>query len=160
MFLMTALAFAEGEGNIISPDGSLVVVLSLFMLTVFILNRLLFRPVGRVLDERQTRVEGDINEARAATRDSERQLAEYEAAIRQARAEAYRGVEQTRAGALDQRKQIIDAAKQKAAQQINGAKAEITEQAESARAQLGSEARQIAERISRTLLGRSVGGGG
>src|SRR5215475_3582798 len=156
--MMTALAFAEGGGNIISPDGSLVVVLLLFMLTVFILNRLLFRPVGRVLDERESRVRGDRNEARAATRNSERRLSEYESAIRQARADAYRRIEQTRAGALEERQKIVDEAKEKAARQIDGARGEVRKQVASAREQLGSEARQIADRISRALLGRNVGG--
>ena len=48
-----ALAFAEGGGNIISPNGSLVFILVLFLLFVFVMNRLLFRPISRVLDERQ-----------------------------------------------------------------------------------------------------------
>src|SRR5215510_14846349 len=120
--MMTALAFAEGGGNIISPDGSLVVVLFLFLLTVFILNRLLFRPVGRVLDDRGNRIHGDRNDARAATRNPERRLAEYEAAIRQARAEAYRRIEQTRAAVLEQRQKIVDEAKHNAAVQIDRAK--------------------------------------
>ena len=67
MVLMT-LALAEGGGDIISPDGSLVFVLVLFLVFVFLLNRILFRPVGRVLDERQTLIEGSANEALFARR--------------------------------------------------------------------------------------------
>jgi hypothetical protein len=43
------LAFAEGGGNIISPDGSLVFVLFLFIILVFV-ERILFGPSGG-LDE-------------------------------------------------------------------------------------------------------------
>jgi F-type H+-transporting ATPase subunit b len=156
---MTILAFAEGGGSIISPDGSLVVVLILFMLFVFVLNRLLFKPIGRVLDERQARIEGDTAEARAATRNSGSRLAEYEAAIKNARNEGYRRIEQERTRALQQRQQMIDDVKQKSASEIDRAKNEIAGQAAAARAQLDSEARQVAERISQVLLGRTVGGG-
>lgn len=153
------LAFAEGGGNIISPDGSLVIVLLLFIIFVFVLNRILFRPVGRVLDERQTLTEGATNEARAARRRYEAKLAEYDATIRQARAESYRRSEQERAAALEERRQTIEAAKQHANSLIEEAKLDIKGQAGLARTSLESEARQIAEQISRTVLGRAVGGG-
>ena len=153
------LAFAEGGGNIISPDGSLVFVLVLFLILVFVLNRILFRPIGRVLDERQTLTEGAANEARAARRTYETRLAEYEATIRQARAESYKRSEQERAAAVEERRHLIDDAKQHTHEQIERAKREIEQQVVQARAALESESRQIAERISRTVLGRTVGGG-
>ena len=153
------LAFAGGGGNIISPDGSLVLILFLFIIFVFVLNRILFRPVGRVLDERQTLTEGAANEARAAVRRYEARLAEYDATIRQARAEGYRRSEQERAAALEERRRIIEAAKQQANGLIEQARHEIEAQAANARAALESEARQIAAQISRTILGRAVGGG-
>jgi F-type H+-transporting ATPase subunit b len=153
------LAFAEGGGNIISPDGSLVFVLFLFIILVFVLNRLLFRPIGRVLDERQTLTEGAANQARAARRTYEARLAEYEATIRQTRAECYKRSEQERAAAVEERRRLIDEAKLQAHEQIDRAKQEIEQQVSLARAALESESRQIAERISRTVLGRTVGGG-
>ena len=153
------LAFAEGGGNIISPDGSLVFVLILFLIFVFVLNRILFRPIGRVLDERQTLTEGAANQARAARQRYEARLAEYEATIRQARAESYRRSEQERAAALDERRRLIEEAKHHAHEEIGRARHEIERQVAGARAALESESRQIAERISRTVLGRTVGGG-
>jgi F-type H+-transporting ATPase subunit b len=157
---MTALAFAEGEGNIISPDGSLVFVLILFLLFVFTLNRLLFRPIGRVLDERESLIKGDTNEGRAAARGAEIKLAEYEAAIRAARTEGYRLIEQQRAVALQERETLLEEARQSAAALIESAKADMNKQAAAARAQLEAETRSVAERISRVLLGRAIGGGG
>ena len=157
--MVPTFAFAEGGGNIISPDGSLVFVLILFLIFVFVLNRILFRPIGRVLDERETLTAGAASEARAVTRRYESKLTEYEAAIRQARAESYRRSEQERAAALDERRRLIEEAKQHANGEIGQAKEEIQGQVAAARAALESESRQIAERISRTVLGRTVGGG-
>jgi F-type H+-transporting ATPase subunit b len=153
-----ALAFAEG-GNIINPDGSLVFVLVLFLLFVFVMNRLLFRPISRILDERQTLTTGAANQARAAARRYENKLNEYEATVRQARAESYKKLEAGRAVALDERSRVIEEAKQQTAEEIGRAKAEIERQAAQARATLETESRQIAEEISRTILGRTVGGG-
>ena len=154
MIANVALAFQEGSGNIISPDGSLIFILVLFILFVFVMNRLLFRPIGRVLDERQTLTEGATNEARAAVRRYQAKLADYESSIRQARAESYKKLEQDRAAALEQRSRAIDAAKQETTGKIEQARAEIGREAEAARAALETESRQIAETISRTVLGR------
>lgn len=159
MLAKIALALAEGSGNIISPDGSLVVILVLFIIFVFLMNRLLFKPVSRVLDERHTLTQGATNEARAARRRYQTRLADYESSIRQARAESYRLSEQQRAAALEERSRIIEQAKQEATAQIEQAKAEIEEQVGQARGALEVESRQIAEQISSTVLGRTVGGG-
>ena len=152
-------AFAESGGNIISPDGSLIFILILFLIFVFVLNRLLFRPISRVLDERQTLIEGSANQARASRRRYDAKLAEYESTIRQARADGYRRVEQERAAALEHRRGVIEDAKQQAHELIANARQEIEKQAAQARIALESEGRQIAQRISRTILGRTVGGG-
>jgi F-type H+-transporting ATPase subunit b len=149
-----ALAFAEGGGNIISPNGSLVFILALFLLFVFVMNRLLFRPIGRVLDERETLTEGATNEARAAVRRYQVKLADYESTIRQVRAENYKKLEQDRTAALEDRRHVIEAAKRETSEIIEHAKSEIERQASAARAALESESRQIAETISRTVLGR------
>lgn len=159
LFVPKTLAFAEGGGNIISPDASLVFVLILFLVFVFVLNRILFRPISRVLDARQTLIEGSANEARAARRRYDAKLADYDATIRQTRAESYRRLEQDRAVALEARRKVIEEAKQQAHEQIGHARLEIGQQAALARTALESETRQIAERISRTVLGRTVGGG-
>lgn len=160
MLGVIALALAGGEENIIQPNASLIFVFVLFIIFVFLLNRLLFRPIGRVLDEREALTEGATNEARAAARRYQNELAGYEASIRQARGEGYRRLEQERAAALEERRRLIEEAKQKASAEIAHAKTEIAAQAASARAALEIESRQIAERISRTVLGRVVGGGG
>jgi F0F1-type ATP synthase membrane subunit b/b' len=105
-------------------------------------------------------VEADVNQARAASRRSERKLSEYEFAIRTARTDGYRLIERERAKALHERQALLDDAKKAAATEIERARDEIGNQATQARSQLETDARMIAEQISRTLLGRPVGGGG
>lgn len=159
MLAMIVLALAEEGGNIINPDGSLIVIFVLFIIFVFVLNRLLFKPVGRVLDEREALTEGATAEARAATRQYQTRLADYEATIRQARTESYRRLEQERAAALEERRRLLEAAKAEAGLRIESAKSAVADEAARARAALEDESRQIAEQISRAVLGREVGGG-
>jgi len=153
------LVLAEGGENIIQPDLSLVLVLVLFLIFAFVLNKILFKPVSKVLDERHNLTVGATDEARSAVRIYQSRLADYEARIREARAQAYRQAELDRATALERRRQTIDEVKQQAARQIEEAKFNIKHQAAEALAALERDSHEIAQRISRTLLGRPVGGG-
>ncbi|MEK6299374.1 MAG: ATP synthase F0 subunit B [Acidobacteriota bacterium] len=159
MLLTLVLVLAEGGENIIQPDLSLVLVLVLFLIFAFVLNKILFKPISKVLDERHNLTVGASDEARAAVRSYQSRLADYEARIREARAQGYRQAELDRAAALERRRQTIDEVKQQATRQIEEAKSNIKHQAAEALAALESDSHQIAERISRTLLGRTVGGG-
>lgn len=159
MLLTPVLALAAGEDNIIQPDLSLVVVLVLFLIFVFILNKILFKPISKVLDERHNLTVGASDEARAAGRSYQLRLADYESRIREARAKGYQRAELERAAALERRRLMIDEIKQQATHQIEEAKSNIQREAHEARTALEKESHQIAERISRTLLGRTVGGG-
>lgn len=152
------IALAGGGGNIINPDGSLVLIIIFFVIFVFLLNRILFEPVGRILDEREKLTDGARAEARAATRQHQNRLYDYESRIRQARAEGFRFQEQQRASAIQERNRIIAEAKERAAEELASAKAEIARQAAEAKAALGNESRLLAQQISRNLLGRTVGG--
>lgn len=158
MLATLALALSEGGADIY-PNGSLIVIFIFFLFFVFLMNRLLFKPIGQVLDKREALTDGAKTEARAATNQYSSRLADYEAAIRGARAEGYRKLEQERAARLDQRRLRLEEAKSAASSEIEGAKTEIAHQADEARNALATESRQIAEQISRTVLGRTVGGG-
>jgi F-type H+-transporting ATPase subunit b len=154
-----AMLALEGGSNLISPDGSLIFIFFLFLLFVFVMNQLLFKPIGRVLDERETLTEGARAGARAADRVFQSRLLEYEAAIREARADSYQFLQQQRDSALERRTRLIEEAKARASEEIDRARLDIAGQAKLAREALEKDARQLAAQISRTLLGRAVKGG-
>lgn len=155
----TAVLALEGGSDIIKPDGSLVVILIIFVLFVFLMNRLLFRPIGHVLDERERKTEGARNEARASLRVYEGKVAQYEFSIRHIRAESYRLLQQAREKALAERARLLEEARQAASQDIDAARRQLEREVAAARSVLEREARQIASEISRNVLGRPVLGG-
>ena len=158
MFVLPAIALASGEDNIIQPNITLVFVLILFLIFVFVLNQILFKPISKVLTERESLTEGAAAEARAAARQYQTRLANYEETIRQARAETYRRLEQSRKAALEDRQKLVDAARAQSESEISVAREQIAAEAVAARFELDQESGQIAQQISRTILGRAVGG--
>jgi F-type H+-transporting ATPase subunit b len=142
----------------LTPDGSLLLILVLFLLFVPLINKVLFQPIANVLDERERRTGGSDTDVRAMLGDLDRKMGEYEEGIREARGAGYRIVEQRRTAALEERQNAIKAAREAAEAKIADARAEIGRDAADARTRLEADAREIAASISATVLGRAVGG--
>jgi F-type H+-transporting ATPase subunit b len=149
---MTILAFAESIQLV--PDGTIVLHIAIIITMVFVLNRLLFRPINRILEERESRTRGRSGEARETIRRVEESLANYENSLRNARTEGYRLLEQQQAEAFSARQQRLGLVRQEVEAQIEEQKGVIHAQADEARATLESEARRIASGISSQILGR------
>lgn len=149
---MTILAFAESIQLV--PDGTIVLHIAIIITMVFVLNRLLFRPINNILEEREHRTRGRSGEARETIKRVEESLANYENSLRKARAEGYRLLEQKQAEAFGARQQKIGLVRQEVETQIEEEKGVIREQADEARATLEGEAARIAAGISSQILGR------
>ena len=84
---MPFLAFAESIQLV--PDGTLFLHIAIILFMIFVLNRTLFRPVNRVIEERERRTVGRSGEAREALRRVEESLSRYERSLRDARRESF-----------------------------------------------------------------------
>ena len=151
---MPFLAFAESIQLV--PDGTIFLHIAIILVMIFILNRMLFRPVNRVIEEREQRTVGRSGEAREVLSRVEENLSRYERSLREARAESYRLLEQQQAEATNNRQQKIGLVKKEVGDLIEGEKKEIQTQVENARATLGDEARRVTASVSAQILGRST----
>lgn len=151
---MSFLAFAESIQLV--PDGTIFLHIAIILVMIFVLNRTLFRPVNRVLEERERRTVGRSGEARGVLQRVEESLTRYERTLREARAESYRLLERQQAEATGERQQKVGLVKKEVGDLIEVQKREIQTQAEEARASLEGEARRVAATVSAQILGRSV----
>jgi F-type H+-transporting ATPase subunit b len=149
---MILLAFAESIQLI--PDGTLVLHIAIVIAMVFTLNRILYKPINRILDERESRTRGRSGEALGILQRVKESLSSYENSLRQARAESYRLLEQQQAEASGERLRKVGVVRKEVEEQVEEQKREIQAQAEDARRTLGNEAKQAAATISSQILGR------
>lgn len=154
---MTVLALA---GSVLSIDGSFLFIFVSIILLIYILNRTLFKPINRILDERERLGAGRMTEAKQMLARYEERLSGYEEQIRAARAEAYQHLEAQRKESLAARQEMVSQVKSETSAQIEAARAEIGKQVETAKRNLEGEARAMAATISSRLLNRPVSGGG
>lgn len=149
------LAFAENTIQLV-PDGTLFFHIILIVLMVFILNATLFRPINKILAEREQRTHGRSGEAQDILRRVEASVAKYERSLREARAEGYQLLERQRAEALGQRQELLSSLRDELGRRVEEERAAIQAQAQQARAGLEVDARRIADEISQQILGRPI----
>ncbi len=155
---MTFLALAENSIQLV-PDGTLILHIALILVMVSVLNAIFFKPIGRILSNREARTGGRSQQAHEIMQRVGEKLSNYERSLREARVEGYRLLEQERALSMRQRQLSLDAARESINRLVNKEKGEIFEQSADARRTLEQEARRVAYRIGTQILGRPVGNG-
>lgn len=138
----------------ISVDGSIIAAIIIFVLLIFALDRLLFRPLLHVMDERQVRTSGTVAEANRRMQHYAELLERYQSAIKEARAEGYRIQEQARFEGMRKRSEMLEAARAGAESLIRESRESIRDQVHAAKAQLESEAQGLARTIAAAILKR------
>lgn len=151
------IALAE---SVLSIDGSFLFIFFSILLLIYILNHTLFKPINRILDERERLGVGRIGEARRMLGEYEERLKKYESRLREARGEAYQRLEVERRESTLERQRMIAEVKAETTERIDAAKREIAEQASGAKQSLEKDARAMAATISSRILHRSVSAGG
>ncbi|MBA3514639.1 MAG: ATP synthase F0 subunit B [Pyrinomonadaceae bacterium] len=152
-FILLGLA---GESIQLVPDGTLLLHGALIILMVVVLNRTLFKPINKILQERDRRTRGLLTEAEQTLVSIDKSLRQYEQTLRRTKAEGYQLLERQRSDAILEREQQIASARELLSKQTSAEKQEIRSQAEAARTLLSKEATSTALRISSQILGRPV----
>ena len=140
----------------INLDLSLVVQIVLFLVFWAIMCRVLFAPMGRLMEERERRTGGTQLQARAMLDEGKQLQAEYEAEIAKARAEGEALKSQIRAEAARARDLIITQGHEAAAERSQSMRGEIRRELESARQTIIGQAESLAQDMAEKVLGRKV----
>ncbi|MDH3214190.1 MAG: ATP synthase F0 subunit B [Myxococcales bacterium] len=156
--MLLASSARATEGLVLEPDFrvTLPLLIVVFLLLIFPVNHLIFRPIFRVLEARKDRIEGNRARAAALSQQAEEVVARYERSLREVRedaeddrrarlevvrSETARGTAEVRAGAE---------------REMAGAREEVTAALEQARAGLRAQAEELANEAAGRILGRPL----
>jgi F-type H+-transporting ATPase subunit b len=153
---MILLGFAENP--VLVPDGTIILHIIIILVMVYVLNATLFKPINRILEERERRTRGRSGEAKDIIQQVEEKLASYERSLREARSEGYRLMEQQRAEVMRERQIKVDAVREEVNRLAEEEKRVIRGQVEEARSTLMLDAGTLATEISSQILHRPVSG--
>jgi F-type H+-transporting ATPase subunit b len=138
------------------PDLSVVWVVGFVLTLSVVLDRLLFRPLLRIMREREQAIRSARELAEDATAKAKAATAEFEAKTLAARTDVDRQIDAMRREALDRRSELIEQTRQEADTAVAEATARIRAQVDEARARLEREAGGLADAVVERVLGRKV----
>ena len=156
LILATPALAAEGGGGLINIDKSLVIQLVNFLVLLFILWKLLYKPLVAKMEERTQAIKKSLEEAQAARAEAERQRGEHAAQIKAAYAEAQAIRATALKEAADEQRRLIDAARAEAGRLVEAAKAETAQDIVRARQQLRAEVADLAVQVAERLIKKSL----
>lgn len=153
-----ALAASEGGGGggLISLDKSLFVQGVNFLILLFLLWRLLYKPFVAKMEERAAAIKKSLDEAQAARAEAARRQEENEARLRTAHAEAAAIRVQALKEAADEQKRLVDAARVEAQRLVDTAKAQMQADVRRAREELRREVADLATAVAEKLVRKSL----
>jgi len=136
------------------PNLSVFFVVIAVVLLAIVLDRVLFKPLLRVMRERESAIKTAMQAAESAAAKAQAASAEFDANVTAARADLYRQMDERRKAAESYRKELVDRTKADVDAQLANAKAELEAQAAQARATLEAEAEALGRDIATKVLGR------
>lgn len=98
---MHTLAFAESIQ--LFPDGTIFIHVALILIMIWVLNRTLFRPVNKIIDEREAAKGGAGGAAEKILSEVSEKEAGYNAAMLDTRSKGYELIEKEQKKAVEMR---------------------------------------------------------
>ena len=146
----------EGGGGLISLDKSLVIQAINFGILLFILIKLLYKPLLTKMNERSEAIRSSLEEAKAARAEAERERAEHAAKLQASLAEA----QSIRATALkeaaEEQRRLVEGARAEAARLVEAARNEMAQDVRRARQELRQEVADLATGVAERLIRKSL----
>jgi F-type H+-transporting ATPase subunit b len=141
---------------VITIDLAFVFQLVNFLLLMLVLNFLLYRPIRRVIAERDGEIAAARKKAVEVDREVQEQVAAYESRMREVRATVSNERAALKKEALVEEGAIIEKARAEAIGSLDAIKAQVAKEAAEARTVLQEQARALSRDICEKVLGRSL----
>jgi len=140
----------------ISLDISILYQIILFVVLWLILNKILFQPYLRLLEERERKTTGAQHDSADLEHEGARLRAQYQEKIAQAQTAGYAAKDAFLQDARQQREKILAEARQEAKQTLERVRGEIAAALEREKRLAVAEAATVAGEMVSKVLGRRV----
>ena len=159
-FILASLLFAGvafgADGITVIPDWTLFVQIANFLLIVWVLNIVLFRPIRNILIQRKEKITSLEQNVETSDNEAKGKNEAFDLGIRDARAKGLSEKNVLLNEAADEEREIVDKINQKAQADLAEVREKIAKDAEAVRASLQKEIDTFASAIGEKILGRAV----
>ena len=138
----------------VSVDGSIVLQIANFLLLIWILNMVLYKPIRKILQERKEKMVGMQSDIDGSAQQVQSKEDAYVEGVRQARAAGQKEKEALMQAAADEEKAIIGKINEAAQSELKDVREKITQEVGTVKAALEDEIDAFADAIGQKILGR------
>jgi F-type H+-transporting ATPase subunit b len=138
----------------VSVDGSIVIQIVNFLLLIWILNLVLYKPIRKILLERKEKMVGMQSDIDSSAEQVKSKEDAYTEGVRQARAAGQKQKESLMQAAADEEKAIIGKINESAQAELKEVKAKIAQDVGTVKTALEEEIDAFADAIGQKILGR------
>ena len=140
----------------ISVDGSLFIQIVNFLFLIWILNKIVYRPIRDMLAKRKDRVAGMEDGIEGCLKEAQEKDAQFSDGIRAARSKGVTEKEKMIHEGEEEEKAIVRQINEKAQAELAKMREKIAKDAEEVRQSLLQEVDKFANDIGEKILGRAV----
>ncbi len=140
----------------ISLDWTLLLQFFNFFVLLFVLNKLLYRPLLDIMNQRREKIEGSKTRALELENAVDEKMQRYQQQLQVARSDAAEERAVLRKAGHQHETQITGDAQQRAVVRIKGIREQVGKEAAAARLVLNTEAKALAGQIAAKVLGREL----
>jgi F-type H+-transporting ATPase subunit b len=141
---------------VINIDYSLFLQIINFVVLIFLLNAILYKPMMAIIDKRKKRLEESEEEISRLKRTVEEKAAAYEEKVRSTRSEHLgRNKELIKEGA-DKAKEIIDETSREISPMVEEFSGRLQKEVKAAREFLNAQSRALSMEIAEKAMGRKI----
>lgn len=140
----------------ISVDGSLFIQIINFLVLIWVLNMVLYRPIRNMLQQRKNKVSGLEGDIDSFSRTAKEKDEAYYSGIKAARAKGLKEKGKLIQAAEEEEREIVSRINEKARVELEKVRQRIQTEAEEVKGTLLQEVDRFANDIGEKILGRAV----
>jgi F-type H+-transporting ATPase subunit b len=138
------------------PDYTLLVQMVIFVVLIFVLNVLLYKPILSIIDRRKKQLDEAENEIKLFNESVEKRVAEYEDKLKQAKVKASELKKEIIQEGANQAKNIVDVVRNEIPALAREFQQKMDKEVEKAKLVLDSHSKSLSQQIAQKILGRPV----
>lgn len=135
---------------------TLLIQMVSFLVFVFLMNMVLYRPIRRMVAERQSRIEAQQQDIERAEAEKTAAIEEFDSKILEARKLGRQRIQELKAGAYEQEKDMIQKATEAGAAQVQEFRARIQKDLAKASKDLKGQVKVFSADLAQKILGRAL----
>ena len=156
MLATQLLAMTEGAGGLFDFNATLPLMAIQFVLLMVVLTFIFYKPVSKVLDDRELYISGNLTQASEKLVKADELYKQYDEQLKTAKVTAQATIAQAEKEAKDSVALEIGQARTDAAKLIEQTNKELEAQKSTALAQLETQVDDLSQLIKEKLLGKEV----